>query len=108
MRPMDTNWFPRLLEVIDRDPRSKRQLSKDAGLGDNFVQQMIKNGKQPGAENLQALLDALGYTHMIYILTGIQIGPEDEEAVKTLLSLTPALRQKATELFQQVEAEGDA
>ncbi len=108
MRPMDKNWFPRLIEVIDADPRSKRQLSKDAGLGENFVQQMIKNGKQPGAENLQSLLDALGYAQMIYILTGIQIGPEDEEAVKALLSLKPATRQKATELFLQVEAEGGA
>ena len=108
MHAMDTNWFPRLLEVIAADPRSKRQLSKDAGLGDNYVQQMIKNGKQPGAENLQSLLDALGYSQMIYILTGIQIAPEDEAAVKALLSLKPATRRKATELFLQVEAEGDA
>lgn len=108
MHCMDTNWFPRLLEVIEKDGRSKRQLSKDAKLGTNFVQQMIKERKQPGAENLQALLDVLGYTQMIYILTGIRVEPEDEGYLKVLLSLKPATRQKATALFLEVEGEGGA
>lgn len=100
---MNKDWFPRLLAVIEQDPRSKRQLSKDAGLGDNFVQQMIKNRKQPGAENLQAILDALGYAKMIYVLTGIEVRDEDGDAIRALLSLSPAARQKATDLFLEIE-----
>lgn len=105
---MNRDWFPRLLAVIEKDPRSKRKLSQDAGLGDNFVQQMIKNGKQPGAENLQALLDTLGYTKMIYVLTGIELLDEDEGAIRALLSLPAATRQKAKDLFLAIEREGDA
>lgn len=105
---MDKNWFPRLVTAIDADPRSKRKLSLDAGLGPNFVQQMITNGKQPGADKLQALLDVLGYSQMIYILTGIEMTEEDEEAVKAILSLPPALRQRAKDLFLEIEGEGGA
>lgn len=105
---MDTNWFPRLVEVIEADPRSKRQLSKDADLGDNFVQQMIKNKKQPGAENLQAILGVLGYSKMIYVLTGIQMTEADEDAVKAILGLPPALRQRAKELFLEIKAADEA
>lgn len=104
---MDTNWFPRLLAVIDADPRSKRRLSLDAGLGANFVQQMITDKKQPGADKLQSLLDALGYTQTIYILTGIEMRPEDEDAIRALLDLSPGLRQKAKALFLEIEAKGD-
>lgn len=103
---MNTEWFPRLLAVIDKDPRSKRQLSKDAKLGANYVQQMIKDGKQPGAENLQALLDALGYSKMIYVLTGIEIEEEDEPIIKTLLSQSRQTRQRVTDLLLSIKAEG--
>lgn len=101
---MDKNWFPRLLAAIEADPRSKRKLSLDAGLGPNFVQQMIADKKQPGADKLQALLDALGYTQMIYILTGIEMTEKDEEAVKAILGLSPSLRQRAKELFLEIKA----
>lgn len=100
---MNKDWFPRLLEVIAKDPRSMRKLSKAAGLGENFIQQMIKNRKQPGAENLQAILDLLGYTQMIYVLTGIEVGEEDEGAIRALLSLSPAARQRAKDLFLEIE-----
>ena len=105
---MNSNWFPRLLDAIREDGRSMRKLSIDAGLGSNFVQQMVTNGKQPGAENLQRLLDALGYSKMIYILTGISFSEADAASVRCLLDLPPETRRKATELFRTIAQEGDA
>lgn len=104
---MDDNWFPRLLQALKDDPRSMRKISMDAGLGPNFVQQMISDGKQPGVDKLAKLLDALGYTKMIYILTGISFTEADAAAVRLLLGLPPETRQKATDLFRTIAGEGD-
>lgn len=91
---MNDDWFPRLLAAIEADGRSKRAISMAAGLGPNFVQQMIKDGKTPGADKLLSILGALGAARTFYVLTGINMSPEDEDLFREFLSLPSELRQK--------------
>ena len=104
---MDKNWFPRLVEVIEADKRSKRDISLAAKFGPNYVQQMIKNGKQPTMDNFLDLLDVLGLAHTFYILTGIEFGPEDEEFLRIALAMPPRIREKLKHLLLEVESEPD-
>ena len=104
---MDDNWYPRLVAAIEADGRSKREISIAAGFGPNFVQQMIKEGKQPGAAKLQNLLKALGPPQMFYILTGIQVTREDEEFLKVALSASPRVKARMRDLMLEFLA-GDA
>lgn len=104
---MDDNWFPRLIEAIEADPRSKRAISQAAGLGPNFVQQMIKNGKEPGAANLQALVRVLGTVKMFYIMTGIEVSPEDEDFLRSALAAPPRLRTRIQHLLEEVSSADD-
>lgn len=91
---MNEDWFPRLLAAIDSDGRSKRAISMAAGLGPNFVQQMSKDGKVPGADKLLAILNALGTARTFYVLTGIEMRAEDEEMFREFLSLPVEMREK--------------
>lgn len=97
---MDNSWYPRLLEAIERDPRSRTAISIAAGLGPNYLQQMIKDGKEPGANKLERLLAALGTASTFYIMTGIEAGPEDEEFLRVVLSAPPAMRKHLQALIE--------
>lgn len=85
---MTDGWFDRLKEAIEVSGISKKRLSKAAGRGQNFVQQMLKDGKQPGIENLSGLLEALGQEATIYVLTGERITPDQWEFVKLFSSIS--------------------
>lgn len=104
---MDENWFPRLIAAIEADGRSKRQISVDAGFGVNYVQQMINDGKEPGAKHLQGLLKTLGSHRMFFILTGVDIRPEDKEFVQVALEAPPKVRDRMRDLMLELLASGD-
>ncbi|WP_198167892.1 helix-turn-helix transcriptional regulator [Ketogulonicigenium robustum] len=57
---MENTWFNRLEEAIRSDDRSMREISLAAGKGPNYVQQLLKNKKHPGAGNLTKLIEILG------------------------------------------------
>ena len=105
---MDKNWFTRLATAIEADTRSKRDISLAAKLGPNYVQQMLKNGKQPTVENLMSLLEVLGYAKMFFVLTGVEFDDEDEEFIRVAMSFPPGLRRKLKGLLLEVEAEVSA
>lgn len=81
---MQDGWYNRLLVAVEKDGRSKRDLSKAAGRGVNFVQQLFRNGKEPGADKLASLLDALGPEAALYVMTGLEMSAEDQAFLKLL------------------------
>lgn len=91
---MNEDWLDRLVDLIKADGRGMKPLSRAAGLGENFIQQMIKDRKVPSIEKLMAILDVLGGTSAIYVLTGFKLSSEDLEIIK-LFSNSDERRKKA-------------
>lgn len=79
---MSDEWFDRLREAIEASDKSMPEISIAAGRGRNYVQQMLKDRKQPGIENLLKILDALGSADAIYVLTGIRLTQETLDFVR--------------------------
>ena len=84
---MDDKWFDRLLEAVERDERDMKTLSVDARLGENYVQQMVKNRKVPKIDSLVKLLSALGRADTLYIITGTQFTAEDRRLLEVAAAL---------------------
>jgi hypothetical protein len=76
---MDTGWFDRLLEAVERDGRDMKAISLAAGLGPNFVQQMVRYRKAPKIDSFVKLMKALGQSDVLYIITGNQFSDVDQQ-----------------------------
>lgn len=96
---MESEWFKRLKEVIESDPRGMRRLSLDAGFGPNYVQQMLKDGKEPRVGSLVKLLAAINVSRIYFVLTGTDITDEDRAFLASVGSLDPVLRSHAEALL---------
>jgi transcriptional regulator with XRE-family HTH domain len=101
---MQENWFARLEETIQADGRSLRKLSEDAKCGPNFVQQLLKDKKDPRASQLSKLLAALGREAEFYVLTGLRLSQGDLEFVSLVSGLEPGARQDVLSLMQRLAA----
>lgn len=75
---MARDWRERLKERVEADERSMRAISVAAGHGPNFIQQLLKDGKEPGFQKLVDLLSVLGPDAAVYVTTGIRLGTEDQ------------------------------
>lgn len=78
------SWYTRLLAVIEADGRSLREISIAAGLGQNFISQMIRKGDKypgPAVESVRRICEALNVS-AAYIFTGSKMTPEVEELVR--------------------------
>lgn len=67
---MVEGWRTRLKECIEADKWSLRGLALSAGVSVNYVQQLLKDGKEPSVEKLEAVLAQLGPGPSHYIRTG--------------------------------------
>lgn len=99
------DWLTRIKAKIKADGRSYRSISKAAGLGDNFVSEMILEGKEkePGVLKLLALCAELG-TSATYILTGVELGPDDEEMLGLLAGMAEPEKTTFLNLARQLRA----
>lgn len=104
---MKDGWFTRLIEVIKADGRSLSQLSVAARCGRNYVQQMIKDEKEPGADKLARLLDQLGKENGLYVYTGLRVTESDLEMLEIVSSLSPGARQAGKKMFEEMRASSD-
>ncbi|ATO56890.1 helix-turn-helix domain-containing protein [Bartonella sp. 1-1C] len=77
MEKIEKDWFQRLIELIKNDGRTMTEISKAAGCGQNYVQQMVNGGKRPSVDKFIAILNTLGNTSAIYVITGFNISEED-------------------------------
>lgn len=80
-KPMTELWRERLIKAIEADPRSLRAISKDAGLGPNYVTQMISGNKGPTAAALVKLAETLQVS-VTFIFTGAEMSQVDEDLLK--------------------------
>lgn len=93
-------WRDRLIEAINKDGRSHRSLSLEAGLGPNYVNQLLApNSRGPTASALIKLLAALKVSPT-YIISGSAITPEHEELLYLVSRMSPASRSKLVDFLR--------
>lgn len=80
---MEDEWRVRLNEVVRDDGRSLRALSLAAGFGENYVQQMLKDKKDPSFTKLAKVLAVLGPTATFYVTSGLR--PDPERQLRSML-----------------------
>ena len=105
---MKTGWFQRLIQAIESDGRSLREISLTAKCGPNYVQQMLRDRKEPGSDRLARLLDVLGGPSALYVLTGISATDEDLEMLRLLQQLPAAAKEQAIGFFLALQDRGDS
>jgi transcriptional regulator with XRE-family HTH domain len=89
---MENEWRQRLISAIEADPRTPRAISMAAGLGPNFLNQMMARGTSPSTSAVVALSQALGIS-LTYLFTGAEMTPEDEELLRLSGNLPEDRRQ---------------
>ena len=89
---MKEGWFERLSAAISEDPRSMRALSLEAGLGPNFISQMLNEGKDPGGDKLVSILSVTDRSAFAFVFLGLKITAEDLEMLQRFSDLPPQTR----------------
>ncbi len=103
-RAMNETWIDRLSLAVERDGRSLRRISSEAGLGTNFLQQLFRDRKEPGVEKLLSVLNVLGTSSLLYVLTGREFSRDDEAFLKLVLNMDPALRSSSMAFLQSLRS----
>lgn len=101
---MDNGWFDRLVDAIVRDGRDMKAISLAAGLGQNYVQQMVKDRKKPKIDTLVRLLNELGRADTLWIITGQEFTDEDRQLLEVAASLEDDGKRKLIEAFAALAA----
>lgn len=83
---MNRDWRDRLFEEMRRKGVSANRLSIESGLGQNYLNQVQKAGKEPTISNFLKICATLDVSP-IYILSGISMTRQDEELISLLASL---------------------
>lgn len=99
---MKDGWHSRLIEAIERDSRGYFGISQAAGLSRNYVQQLVKYGKEPGAEKLVRILNALGTDASLYIILGVEMTPENAKALAAFSAMTKPQRDALLPFLERV------
>jgi transcriptional regulator with XRE-family HTH domain len=102
---MREGWHSRLIEAIERDSRGYFGLSQAAGLSRNYVQQLVKYGKEPGAAKLVRILEALGTDASLYIILGVEMTPENAKALAAFSAMTKPQRDALLPFLERVTAQ---
>lgn len=101
-------WRERLIEAIHNDGRSLRAISLDAGLGPNYVNQLIApTSRGPTAEKLIKLLNTLRVSPT-YIITGSPMTADFEELLRLASQMKPETRQKLIDYLRSEVGSGPA
>lgn len=75
---MENGWRDRLKDMIEADGRSKRAISQAVGFGENYVQQVLKDEKDPSFSRLAKLLAELGPRATVYVISGALGDPQTQ------------------------------
>lgn len=75
---MENGWRERLKEAIADTGKSLRSLSQATGFGENYVQQMLKDEKDPSFPRLAKLLSILGAPATLYVISGTKSDTESQ------------------------------
>lgn len=83
---MQDNWKQRLLRAIDADERSDRAISKAAGLGINFVNELKNTDKDPSVTKVLRLAKELNLS-IAQVFLGLEISNDDEYLLSVLKNI---------------------
>lgn len=104
---MKAGWRARLVEAIEQDGRDMKAISLAAKCGPNYVQQIVKDGKAPGADRLVRLLQVLGRPASLHIILGAELTPDDEALVQIVSRLSPEQKETALAFFRTLPSRTD-
>ena len=104
---MNQDWRTRLLDAIDRDPRSDRRISHAAGLGVNAVNELRNTEKQPGIDRVLKIAREVGISQA-HLFWGVEIDSEVEEIVAQLVKLPPKGREAFLNFLRAMPSTADA
>jgi transcriptional regulator with XRE-family HTH domain len=100
---MKEGALERLIKALEADGRDMKAISRAAGCGENYVQQLIKNRKEPGIERLSRLLTTLGSVSTLYVITGVEMSPQDEQLLTVASRLTADQKMAAIDFFRKLQ-----
>lgn len=100
---MVEGWYQRFVNAIEQDGRDLKAISLAARCGENYVQQMLRDGKRPSVDKFMSILGVLGSASAFYVLMGIEMTDEDEAFFRAALSLDPALKAEAYRFFRTLQ-----
>lgn len=89
---MLTGVFSRLCDAIEDDERSYTKISEEAGLGQNYVQQMVKNKKMPTIDRLEKILSVMPENVATFVVLGHSLTKEDLEFLRLVRSVPDDFR----------------
>lgn len=80
-----------------------RALSIAAGRGPNFISQMIKDKKQPGADNLAQILEHFTQEDSLYVITGLRLSADELELITAVSALSVDSRRVFLEFLETLK-----
>ena len=101
---MAGGWLDRFREAVEADGRSARAISLAAGLGPNYVSEMLTKDKEPGIDKLLRLCKEVDVS-ATYILTGAPVSAESEEFLEAVSDLPADRRSTVMSLVRQLKAD---
>ncbi|MEM9968460.1 MAG: transcriptional regulator [Pseudomonadota bacterium] len=103
MKGDDVEMVLRLREVVDADSRSDQAISLAAGCGRNYLRQVFIERKTPSYTKLLKILEQLGATATIYVLTGMQLRDLDLEFLEVIQRVPDKSKLHALELLRGLQ-----
>lgn len=93
-------WRQRLLDAVDRDPRSDRAISLATGLGVNAVNELRNTAKKPSVEKVLKIANEVNAS-LAFIFLDIEISPDEEAFLKLLGGADPDVRSSVETLLRR-------
>lgn len=94
-------WRERLIAAIEADDRSYRAISLDAGLGPNYVGQLVQNNGAE-VESVLKLCAALNLS-VSYVFTGVTMNTLEEDTLIRFSALSADQQQAIFQLVRSFE-----
>lgn len=98
---MEDEWRARLRKVVDADPRDMKAISKDAGCGPNYVQQLFSEKNDPRVSKFLRVLATLGRPASLYVILGTEMTREQEELMRLVFSVPDETQKTVRDLLRQ-------
>lgn len=106
MSMIEQDWQMRLVSAIEASGRPMSVISREAGLGPNYVHQMIKYRKMPSADAVVRLCRVLRVS-LTYIFTGIEMTADEQEILMRIVSLRPDQKQSLLAFVRSLQQQDD-
>lgn len=100
---MSEGWLTRLTEAVRSDGRTPRAISLAAGLGPNYLSELLTKGKVPGIDKLLRLCAELNVS-ATWVLTGAEVTTDGEEMLSLLAELSADQQSTLLDLARQLKA----